>query len=146
MRKKDIRDLIKTFLVFSLGFAMLFASNTFAASTTNNDYLSGEILVQLKPGAAASDRERVSSALGSGQSLLHRSDVLHIKISNGISVEDAVDQIKKDPAVLSAQPNYRYQVLGYGLPTSITDGYYTSGLVPAVPCNSVTGTGHADWY
>ncbi len=134
---------------FVAALALFFTSNAIGASSPSNavnGYASDEILVQLKPRASAVDKARVGAAVGKAHALRFRSDVLHIKINNGQSVEQALERIKKDPSVLSAQPNYVYSLQTVTIASSSTDGYYTSGLIPAVPCNSVTGTGGADWY
>lgn len=125
------------------------AGNIQAASTAVPDlktsYISDEILVVLKPHTRSRDRDRLSSLMGTSHFLKRRSDVLHIHLTNGQSVEDAIAAIQKDPAVLTAQPNYRYTACSVTLPSSATDGYFCSSPIPASPCNSVTGTGSADW-
>ncbi len=133
------------FLLFFLTQA-LFLTAPGLAATTNSQYVAGEILVELKPGLSAGERERVSSANGKAHPFHFRADLLRIKIPSGLSVEEALARIKNDPAVLLAQPNYLYHLFqACTVPTAASDAYYTSGVVPAVPCNVITGNGNVNW-
>jgi len=85
-------------------------------------YVPGEVLVTLKAGIAADAKFRALSPAGSAQAL-RKADVYKVKLSGGLSVEAAIDQLKKDPAVAAVQPNYRYYALACSNPPS--DPYYT---------------------
>jgi len=138
---------LKTFLR-ALAIFLAVAPSVFPASAapTGDDYVPGEILVQLKAASSASDQTRAGSALGRFQSFRFRPDILRIQITNGLSVEDAIGRIKKDPAVLQAQPNYRYHLFQTcAVPTSASDAYYTSSAVPSASCGGLTGNGNVNW-
>ena len=133
-------------LILGSLFVVLSLVSGASASSGDPGYVPDEVLVQLKPGASADDGRRVAAALGRDQSMPQRPDVLRVKITNGRTVEQAIEAAQKDPSVSWAQPNYRYQPLNFYLPNASTDAYYTNGTIPAIPCSSVTGTGSADWY
>ncbi|HJT23580.1 MAG TPA: S8 family serine peptidase, partial [bacterium] len=108
-------------------------------------YVAGEVLVELKPNISPADKNRVATALGKSHSLHFRQDILQVKITNGLTVEQAVSKMKMDPAVLVAEPNYLSHLEACSIPTSLTDAYFTTAVVPAVPCSSVTGDGNVNW-
>ncbi len=84
-------------------------------------YVPGEVLVTLKAGAPADARLHALSMMGSAQSL-SRADLYKITITGAQSVEQAMDQLRSDPAVAAVQPNYRYYATGCSNPP--TDPYY----------------------
>ncbi len=109
-------------------------------------FMSDEILVKLNPSIGVADKRRVSNSLGSSKPLRFRPDVLEIKIPPGLSVQEAVARIEKDPAVSYAQPNYIfYATQTCTAPTSLTDAYYTTDPVPATACAGIGGDGNVNW-
>lgn len=132
-------------LVFILHpFAKAFPS--FAATDSVAPYVAGEIIVEFKSGSGTGDRNRVFNALGKAHGLRFRPDVFRMDLSNGLPVGAAIGRAQKDAAVLLAQPNYLFRTFQTcAAPTSLSDAYYTSGAVPAVPCSSVTGNGNVNW-
>src|SRR6185295_8704867 len=85
-------------------------------------FVPGEILVRLKEGASFDDRSRALALLGTAK-VLHQPDFFKIKLKGNLEVRKAADQMQKDPAVLSAQPNYCYYALACPAPT---DSYYVT--------------------
>jgi len=117
-----------------------------ANSPTGANYVSDEFLVELKPGFSRADRARVGSALGAAQALRARPDILRVKMTHGLSVEEAIRKIKQDPAVAVAEPNYLTHASQVcSVPTSITDPYFNSAPGPVTLCAGQTGTGNMNW-
>jgi subtilisin family serine protease len=85
-------------------------------------YVPGEILVRLKEKASFDHRSRALASLGAAK-VLHRPDFFKIKLRGDQDVLQAVVQMQKDPAVLSAQPNFCYYALACPAPT---DSYYVT--------------------
>ncbi len=135
------------FLCLSFLQILFFSTLSLAASPGGSGlYVPGEILVQLRADFRPEDKDRVSKTLGKAHDFHFRNDLLRIEIAGGLSVEDALSQIKRDPAVFNAQPNYRYHLFETcTVPTSSSDAYYTSGDVPAAPCGGLTGNGNVNW-
>jgi hypothetical protein len=136
MRKK----ILLTFLLLSLAGEALSAPQILSLKGKPL-YVPGEVLVTLKADASADARIHALGLLGvqSQAQALKRSDLFKMKLSAGLSVEQAVDQLKADPAVKAAQPNYRYYALGCSpgsLPVS--DLYYSPGPPVSSPSSSVT--------
>jgi hypothetical protein len=69
-------------------------------------YEPGAMIVVLKPDASENDKNRVGSKFGTWKKFRHGDDFILVKITNGMSVEDAIKNIQTDPAVKFAQPNY----------------------------------------
>jgi subtilisin family serine protease len=88
-------------------------------------YVPGEVLVTLKAGAPADARLHALSMMGSAKSLT-RVNLYKITIAGAQSVEQAIDQLRSDPAVAAVQPNYRYYATGCSAPP--TDPYYTGAV------------------
>jgi len=70
-------------------------------------FVPGEILVRFKDGASFQDRAKALSTLGMPQAVNHPT-LVKVKLNSGIGVQDAVNQMKNDPSVQYAQPNFRY--------------------------------------
>lgn len=85
-------------------------------------FVPGEILVRFKDGAATADRAKALAALGTSQALDHPS-LFKVKLNAGTDVLAAVNQMKGNPLVQYAQPNYRYYALSCGPPT---DQFYAN--------------------
>src|SRR5450631_3153806 len=64
-------------------------------------YVPGEILVTLKGSASIQNRAKVLGLLGEAKSL-SQPDFYKIKLKGNLDVLQAVEQMKKDPGVLSA--------------------------------------------
>jgi subtilisin family serine protease len=75
-------------------------------------YVPGEILLKLKPGASASGL----SALGQS-TRLSAGGPMKVILSGAMPVQDAVDQVLRQPGVEWAQPNYRFHALQCAGPT-----------------------------
>ena len=88
-------------------------------------YVPDEILITLKGSASIQNRAKVLGALGEAKGL-SQPDFYKIKLKGNMDVLQAVEQMKKDPSVLSAQPNFRYYALGPCFPNPAKDPYYAS--------------------
>jgi len=85
-------------------------------------YVPGEVLVTLKSNASSDDRLHALSLVGTSKAM-RRVDFYKVEIANGVSVEAAMGQLRRESAVAAVQPNYRYHALAFcsNLPT---DPYY----------------------
>ncbi len=117
-----------------------------AAVSVPGAYLPDEILVQLKPTASSGDRNRLQALLGTSKPMAFRSDVLQVHLKSGLTVQKALALLKAEGAVALAQPNYRYQLFqSCTPPTSASDAYDTSSVIPNPACSVVTGNGNVNW-
>jgi len=83
----------------------------FAQSDASSEFREGELIVRFKPGAAAADRASAFSSVDAsveGDLLLPRAHIL--ELPPGLSVEEAIGQLEKNPNVSYAEPNYIYQL------------------------------------
>lgn len=85
-------------------------------------FVPGEILVRFKDNASLQDRAKAMASVGASQPLTHPT-LVKIKLKAGLDIQTAVNQMKNDPSVQYAQPNYRYYALACGPPT---DQYYAT--------------------
>jgi subtilisin family serine protease len=125
--KKLIYILMSLILVAasaSNGFANGSSDNLKAGSTTGSDsikvaqsiiremqggnYKEGELLVKFKSGLAASSSVKIHKAVGA--SVIKRYEIVtelhHVKLPVGVTVQDAIQQYMSDPNVEYAEPNY----------------------------------------
>ena len=90
------------------------------------DYVPGEVLVKFKPDARQWEKDRTligarASRLGVAKNLkVHR-----LRINIGEPVMRVIEELRKDPAVLFAEPNWRVKWLGRVTPN---DPFFTSGV------------------
>jgi len=82
------------------------------------DYIESQILVGLKPNISSSDKERVIGTMASIGVVKHivldalKMDFYKVNITNGMSVKDAIEKMKADPAVDYVEPNgRRHQIM-----------------------------------
>ncbi len=72
-------------------------------------YRPGEVIVKFRDGESAttlaSDGAQVMKRFSAGRHRLH-----HVKLRNGLSVEEAITKYGKNPAVEYVEPNYTYQL------------------------------------
>ena len=87
------------------------------------EYVPGEVLVRFKAGTGESARQRTFAPLGEGQEL-SRIHLHKIRLNSLQGVEEALAQLRKDPSVESAQPNYIYHAhLNCAPPTEFSASY-----------------------
>jgi len=87
----------------------------------DRDYIPGEILVKFKAGTAAGDADRLHATLhATKEKEIGRLHLQRLKLSKGLSVEEAVRKYRQDPNVEYAEPNY----IVHALATIPDDTYF----------------------
>ena len=71
-------------------------------------YVPGEIAIKFKKEATEAEKNGVLFLVGQAQRSQLKPEWYIIKITNGMSVEDAVKKMKKQPAVATAEPRYHF--------------------------------------
>ncbi len=71
-------------------------------------YVPGEIAIKFKKEASEADKNGVLFLVGQAEQSKLKPEWYIIKITNGMSVEDAVKKMKKQPAVATAEPRYHF--------------------------------------
>jgi subtilisin family serine protease len=86
---------------------MLLAVVAFAGTAVTQEFVPGEIIVKLKPGASSAALAAVAgpSALSTA-AVSPSSGAMLVKLSDGMAVTSAVAQVAKDPGVAYAEPNW----------------------------------------
>ena len=77
---------------------------------SDNNYVNNEIIIKLKDGITENHKRHILTKTGNARPMNTRPNVFVIKIKDSLSVEDAVNQIKKDKWVEWAQPNYTWHL------------------------------------
>lgn len=95
-----------------------------AAPRQQPQYVKDQVLIKFKPGVAATAHSQTARAYGAStmQTVGSRKDVILAKLIRGQSVEQAVNDLSRDPGVEYAQPNYIYHALAVP-----TDPVYAAG-------------------
>jgi len=76
------------------------------------DYVPGEVLVKFRDEAASWERSRALGRIGANRlRVMKNLKVQHMRLGPSVSVMQAVEELKKDPAVLYAEPNWRVKWL-----------------------------------
>ncbi len=86
-------------------------------------FVPGEVLVRLKASAADSDKARVLGAKAQTSTFESAIRVYRMELGATEDVQSRVEQLKNDPAVELAQPNYYYYTSGSCVPTDV---YYSA--------------------
>ncbi len=73
-------------------------------------YVPGEVLVKFKADATDAAIFSVVGSYGDEPLKVMKRRVVHVKLKNGQSVEEAIASYQGDPSVLRAQPNYLYNL------------------------------------
>lgn len=89
-------------------------------------FVPGEILVRLKSGAVDSDKARVLGAKSYTSVMEPTNGVYRLELGTGEDVQARVEQLKKDPAVDLAQPNFYYYASGACNPLAANVTYYSN--------------------
>ncbi len=86
------------------------ANRAHVKRVSQKKYAEGEILVKFREGTSSYQATSRINAKGDimKKSLPGARNTVLVKIEDGRSVEEAVEQYKSDPSVAHAQPNYRY--------------------------------------
>ena len=93
-----------------------------ATAADPREYVPGEVLVTYRPGVDAARAQRARGAVrGQRARGLRRKRAELLRLQNGASVAAAIAQLRKDPAVLGAQPNYVYRLRD----TTANDPFFT---------------------
>jgi len=109
---------INMLFVFYVMTLFLISGSSYAFSgfndvTLKEKYKADEVLVKFKPGVQETVKKSAHDKLGSKK--LRQFDALridHVKIKDGLSVEEAIAEYKNEPHVEYAQPNYWYRAEG----------------------------------
>ena len=121
IRLQDIFPVTKKIIILQLLFLVLASrgSGQILGLKGKELFIPGEILVRLKETASLSMKAKALTSLGTSQAL-ENSNYFKMKLTGGQDVLAAVEKMKQDPAVQSAQPNYRY----YAFCAAPTDIFY----------------------
>lgn len=93
-----------------------------------NNYVAGEILVQFARGVSASRRQTVMA--GRSSTIMRRFEEVeldHVRLPPGKSVEAALAELRGNPEILLAQPNFTYQTTA--APGPPNDPYWLNDLL-----------------
>ena len=96
--------MIRTSLLLAVGAALALALAAPAAA--NAPYVPGQVIVRYKDGTAATARDRVEDRAGASGGAQVPGGSERLRISDGDSVGETVRELRKDPAVAYAVPNY----------------------------------------
>ena len=69
-------------------------------------YVPGEVLVKFKPGAPGAERSRARSEVAALKEREFRSRAEHWRLPPGLSTEEAIARLRRNPHVEYAEPNY----------------------------------------
>lgn len=111
-------------LALVVGSASVPAGAKIASLAGKAPYVPGEILVRFKDDSSAGDQIKAMAAVGAKMPL-DQPTLFKVKLKKGLDVAAAVEQMKNNPSVQYAQPNFRYYSLGVtcALPTDNVSGY-----------------------
>ncbi len=121
MRKKgdvSVKASLGPALLPVMVWALWFAGPVSAAPPSLNSrpaFVSDEILVRLRDDVSGPSRQKALALTGTPLAP-GRTNFFKIKLKPGLGVKAAVEQMKRDSAVLWAQPNYRYYASAACLP------------------------------
>lgn len=119
-------------LLFTVLFASFLMPGTFVvtgdtAVQEKDAFVPGEVIIMYRDGADEGRRDAVRGrALGLSNRKFRHLGIELVRIGPGLSVQQAIDLLEKDPLVEFAEPNWKIQFLGvpYEAPN---DPGYTSG-------------------
>jgi hypothetical protein len=73
-------------------------------------FVPGEVLLKFKEQASASDRIRLAGEVGAVHLRTFASQAVHWRVAPQVDLVQAIERLKRDPAVLYAEPNYLLSV------------------------------------
>lgn len=131
MRSKIYFLFIIFFLVSSYSSYSLAGSAISGADPNNRQppYVQDEVIIGFRQNVSQSEKERLFSPLGKIVPHKWRSNIFHLKIKNGSSVENTIRDLKINPSIKFAQPNYAHHLLACALPNASTDEYFTGATI-----------------
>lgn len=93
---------------------------TLPSGSREPETVPGEAIVKLRPRLTKAQKDRVKDRVGGTSRRKFRSGAEHWRLEKGLSVEEAIERLRRDPDVEYAEPNYVVRAL-----STPDDPYFT---------------------
>lgn len=94
------------FILTVVAMVMLGAGLPSGQRATPPPFVEGELLLKFRPGTRAQDRASTQAQVNAARVRTFRNGAEHWKLGRGVSVEQAIEKLRRHPLVEYAEPNY----------------------------------------
>ncbi|MFP4315405.1 MAG: S8 family serine peptidase, partial [Desulfovibrionales bacterium] len=88
------------------GTLLLFHAGAALGKPLQGEYVPGELLIKYKQGRSSTAEQSRGGGRLQSMRRVHRFGIEHVKVPSGMSMEEAVRLLEKDPNVDFVEPNY----------------------------------------